>query len=158
MVRQIVVCLAVIVIGSVLGANVYNSVVDVRSWCANMPESLNTAQRYFTVVTPATFFRVASPVAQVLALVALIVCWRVPGARVYAATALVASIVGDLMTFGYFYPRNAIIMGDLRNVDAAMQACREWARMNHVRNALVLGALVAELMVLTRPARHKDVR
>jgi len=154
MARQIIMCLAVIVMGSVLGASVYNSVVDAQSWGANIPASLNTAKQYFTVVNPGTFFRVASPLAQVLAVLALIVCWRVPGARAYAGTALVASIVADVLTFAYFYPRNAIILGDLRDVEAAARAWREWASMNHVRNALMLGALIAELMALTRLARY----
>ena len=158
MARQIVIFLAVIVMGSVLGASVYNSVVDARSWGGNIPESLNIAKQYFTVVNPGTFFRVASPLAQALALLALIVCWRVPGARGYAAAALAASILSDVLTFAYFYPRNAIIMGDLRDVEAAARAWREWARMNHVRNAVMFGAVIAELIASTRLARYAAPR
>jgi hypothetical protein len=50
MARHIVTMLAAIVIGGVLGASVYNSVVDARSWGSNIPESLTTAQQYFAVV------------------------------------------------------------------------------------------------------------
>ena len=158
MARQIVMCLAVIVMGIVLGASVYNSVVDAQSWGSNIPDSLRTAKQYFTEVNPGTFFRVASPLAQVLALLALIFCWRVPQARMYAGAALAASIVADVLTFAYFYPRNAIMMGDLQDVEAAARAWREWARMNHVRNAVMLGALIAELMALMRVARYAQPR
>ncbi len=94
MARRIVICLAVITLGGVLGASVYNSVVDAPRWGANIPESLNTAQRYFTVTNPATLFRVASPLAQ-----AWLSCqvrltdtppstrWAVPGTKLAASDA-----------------------------------------------------------------------
>ena len=148
--RQVVVSAAVIAIGSVFGANVYNSVVDARSWGAEIPRSLNVAKEYFALVTPATFFRIASPLSQVLAILALIACWNVLAARAYAAAALGASVCGDLLTFAYFYPRNAVMFGDLRDTDAAMRAWRQWSAVNHIRSALVLGGLCAELAALTR--------
>ena len=144
--------MAVIAMASVFGASVYNSVVDARSWGTNIPASLSTAQEYFRVVNPGHFFRVAAPIAQALALLALIVCWRIPAARPYAAAALAAGVLSDVFTFAYFYPRNDILMGDLRNVDAAAQAWREWARMNHVRNTVMLIAVVTELVALTKLA------
>src|SRR4029077_5005204 len=98
MLREIVPGLAVIVIGGVLGANVYTSWVDARNWGANIPSSLTTAREYFAVVNPGSFFRVVAPIAQVLALLALIVCWQVPGAWIPAAIALGFTIAGDVMT------------------------------------------------------------
>ena len=61
---------------TLLGVNVYNSVVDARSWGASIPESILTARIYFKVVNPGTFFRVASPLNQLFALAALVVCWK----------------------------------------------------------------------------------
>jgi hypothetical protein len=154
MARQIVVCMAVIAMAGVLGASVYNSAVDARSWGANVPQSISTAQDYFRVVNPADFFRVAAPIAQALALLALIACWRTPDARPFAAAALVAGIASDVLTFAYFYPRNAILMGQIENVDAVSQAWSEWSRMNRVRNAVMLTAVIAELMALMRLSRQ----
>ena len=150
--RQVVVCLAVIVMGMVLGASTYNSVVDAPNWGRNIPQSLETAKLYFSVTNPGTFFRVASPIAQVLALLSLIACWKVPVARACAAAALAGTLMADVMTFAYFYPRNAIMFGHAATAEAAASAWREWSAMNHVRNAFELAALVAELMALTRVA------
>jgi hypothetical protein len=155
--RQIVLSLAVIVIGIVLGANVYTSWVDARNWGANIPSSLITAREYFAVVNPGSFFRVMSPIAQVLALLALIVCWKVPGARIPSAIALALTVVGDVMTFAYFYPRNDIMFVNAMNAEAAAEAWRGWSAMNHVRSAVILGALTAELVALTRVAQLVSV-
>ena len=154
MTRQVVLWLAVIVIGGVLGANVYTSAVDARNWGSNVPTSLNTAREYFSVADPGSFFRIASPLAQVLSLLALILCWNVPGARVLAGIAVAANVTGDIMTFAYFYPRNDIMFINPMSAEAAAQAWRGWAAMNHVRSAVVLTALLAEMGTLTRVAQN----
>jgi hypothetical protein len=145
--------LAVIVIGGVLGANVYTSAVDARNWGSNIPTSLNAAREYFSVATPGSFFRIASPLAQALSLLAFILCWNVPGARLLAGIAVAAVGAGDIMTFAYFYPRNDIMFTNPMRAEAAAQAWRGWAAMNHVRSAVVLTALLAELGALTRVAK-----
>jgi uncharacterized membrane protein len=153
MAREVVLSLAVVVIGGVLGANVYSSAVDARNWGSNIPTSLNAARAYFSVANPGSFFRIASPLAQLLSLLALVLCWNVPGARLFAGIALVANVTGDIMTFGYFYPRNDIMfINHPMNAEAAAHAWRGWATMNHVRSALVLTALLSELVTLTRVA------
>ena len=153
MARQIVLGVTVIVIGGVLGANMYTSWVDARNWGANIPASLTTAREYFAVVNPGSFFRAVSPAAQLLALLALIVCWNVPGARIPAASALALTIAGDVMTFTYFYPRNDIMFVNPMNAEAAAAAWRGWSAMNYVRSAVIFGALTAELVALTRVAQ-----
>ena len=153
MARQVVVWLAVIVIGGVLGANVYTSAVDARNWGANIPTSLHAARSYFSVANPGSFFRIASPLTQVLSLLALILCWNVPGARLLAGIAVAANVTGDIMTFAYFYPRNAVMFVNPMSADAAAEAWRGWVAMNHVRSAVVLTALLAELGTLTRVAQ-----
>ena len=153
MARQVVLWLAVIVIGGVLGANVYTSAVDARNWGSNIPTSLNAARDYFSAASPGSFFRVASPLAQALSVLALILCWKVPGARLLAGIAVAAVATGDIMTFAYFYPRNDIMFVNPMSAEAAAQAWRGWAAMNHVRSAVVLTALLAELGTLTRVAQ-----
>ena len=155
--RFVVLWLAVIVIGGILGANVYTSAVDARNWGANLPTSLTAARSYFSAANPGSFFRVASPLAQVLSLLALILCWNVPGARLLAGVAVAANVTGDLMTFAYFYPRNAIMFTNPMNADAAAQAWRGWTAMNHLRSAVVLAALLAELATLTRVAQFTSL-
>jgi len=89
----------------------------------------------------------------VLSLLALILCWNVPGARLLAGTAVAANVTSDLMTFAYFYPRNDIMFTNPMNAEAAAHAWHGWAAMNHVRSAAVLTALLAELGTLTRVAQ-----
>lgn len=149
----VVLWLAVIVIGGVLGANVYTSVVDARNWGSNIPTSLNAARTYFSVANPGSFFRIASPLAQVLSLLALILCWNVPGARLLAGIAVAANATGDVLTFAYFYPRNDIMFINPMSDEAAAHAWRGWAAMNQLRSAVVLTALLAELGTLTRVAQ-----
>jgi hypothetical protein len=76
MLQRIALYLSIIATGIVLGANVYNSVVDAPNWGATIPDSLETTKNYFAIGDPGTFFRVASPLAQILTLIALIVCWK----------------------------------------------------------------------------------
>jgi hypothetical protein len=153
MTRLMVLWLAVMVIGGVLGANVYNSAVDARNWGSNIPASLNAARAYFSAANPGSFFRIASPLTQVLSLLALILCWNVPGARLLAGIAVAANVTGDIMTFAYFYPRNAVMFVKPMSADAATRAWRGWTAMNHLRSAVVLTALLAELGTLTRVAQ-----
>jgi len=157
--RRALVYLAIIFIGCLLGANVYNSVVDAPSWGANIPQSLETAQRYFATGNPGVFFRVASPLAQAAALLVLVVCWKLGSpVRWYAAGALALIVLVDGFTFAYFYPRNAIMFVPPTDAARASAAWREWSAMNHVRSLLALSALVCELTVLSRVERLQAPR
>ena len=153
MVRQVLVAFAVVMLGVVLGANVYNSVVDATSWGSSSPASFQTARQYHAMVNPGTFYRVASPLTEVVTLLALVVCWKVPGARLFAGAAFALSVAGDVLTFAYFYPRNEIMFSDSSAIQAVVAAWRQWSAMNHVRSAVVLVALCLELVVLTRTAQ-----
>ena len=138
---------AIITISAVLGANVYTSVVDARNWGSSIPESLTTARHYFAVADPGTFFRVFSPMAQVLSIAALVLLWKTP-ARKWAAAATILAISADVLTFVYFYPRNDIMFRDTLDAAAATQAWSGWSAMNYPRSALVLFAAVCELAAL----------
>src|SRR5205085_6467248 len=115
-------------------ANVYNSVVDAPNWGASIPNSLDVAKAYFGVANPGSFYRWASPLAQLSCLSVLAATWSLgKRARILAAAALLLSISGDAVTFGYFYLRNAILFGnDTATVDAATEAWRGWSSMNWV--------------------------
>lgn len=153
--RRTVMYLAITTLGCVLGANLYNSVVDAPNWGASIPESVVTTRRYFAVADPGTYFRVASPAAQVATLIALIVCWRVGGrVRVLAAGALALAVAGDVLTFGYFYPRNALLFDPATSAVALARAWAEWSTMNYVRSAIVAAALICELSALSGSERR----
>ena len=151
MVQRAALYVAIIVVGGVLGANVYNSVVDAPSWGSAIPASLETARRYFAVGNPGTFYRIAAPLGQVATLLVLVVCWKFgAGIRMFAAAAFALIVCADLLTFAYFYPRNAIMLTQAMDVAAASRAWHEWSAMNHVRSAIALAALLCELTTLSR--------
>ncbi len=137
--KKILLFLSISVASGALFINVYNSVVDATSWGSHIPESIETARQYYSTVTPATFLRVFSPINQVLALLALIVFWKSASAvRKYLGIALVMYIATDALTFGYFYPRIAIMFETGTTVEGLTQAWREWSAMNWVRSLVIL--------------------
>jgi hypothetical protein len=152
--RQAIIFAGIVVTGAVLGANVYNSAVDVPNWGAQIPGSLETARRYFGVRNPGNFFRVASPLSQALSVLVLIVSWRLGGStRGLAVLALGLGILADVLTFAYFYPRNDVMFVQAIDIEAMTRSWTGWRSMNHVRNLLVLGSLVCQLSLLWRVAR-----
>jgi len=132
---------------ALLAVNVYNSIVDARSWGANIPDSILTARSYFKVVNPGTFFRVASPLNQLFALVALVVCWK-SGKRVrlYFGLAFLFAVLAEALTFAFFFPRNEILfIGAEGNAEVFAKVWSEWSRMNWVRNLLLAFGLVCSM-------------
>jgi hypothetical protein len=126
-------------------ANIYTSIVDVRSWGSNIPESIGTARNYFKVANPGDFFRIFSPINQVLALLALILFWKAgPSIRLTLGAALLLYVATDAFTFAYFYPRNEILFktAELSNVDLIRKTWEEWRVMNWVRTGILVVGLV----------------
>src|SRR5690242_10135280 len=82
--------------------NIYNYLVDVQSWGADIPASIVTSRSYFKVYNPGMFFRVFSPLNQVVALVCLLLFWKSsPSLRVTLAAALLLYLVANVITFIY---------------------------------------------------------
>jgi anthrone oxygenase-like protein len=156
MFRRAVIYLSILTLGCVLGANLYNSVVDAPNWGASIPESVVTTRQYFAVADPGSFFRLVSPAAQVATFLGLIVCWR-PGGRIrlLAAGALMLAVAGDILTFAYFYPRNALLFDPTTSPEVLARVWAEWSTMNHVRSAIVAAALVCALSALSAVERQE---
>jgi uncharacterized membrane protein len=134
-----------------LFVNIYTSIVDHHSWGSDFPRSMQAAREYFKAVNPGKFFRVFSPVAQVLALLALIFFWKTSlTIRILLAVALLFSLGADAMTFGYFYPRNDIMFkSDLSSdLNAIEKAWKQWGMMNWVRSLIAAIALVCSIIAL----------
>jgi uncharacterized membrane protein len=155
MFRRAVIYLAIVTLGCVLGANLYNSIVDAPNWGASIPASVVTTRQYFAVADPGSFFRMVSPAAQIATLLGLIACWRLGGRiRLLAAGALVLAVVGDIMTFVYFYPRNALLFDPATSPEVLARVWTEWSTMNHVRSAVLATALVCALSTLSAVERQ----
>jgi len=70
--KNVILFASITVASGLMLANVYTSIIDAKSWGANVPESISVSRDYFKVVNPGNFFRIFSPLNQVLGILALI--------------------------------------------------------------------------------------
>ena len=131
--------------------NVYTSLIDAASWGSHIPDSIATARDYYKSVNPGNFFRIFSPVNQLLGLVVLALFWKSsPAIRLYVAVAFVLYIAAEGLTFGYFYPRNAIMFksAQITDIDLLRKTWSQWNSMNWVRSAMLLVGMVFSMLAL----------
>lgn len=151
MIQKMVLFLSITVAAGILATNVYTSVIDAPSWGSNIPESIQTARDYFKSGNPGKFFRVASPLNQVLALIALVLFWKsVPSARMFLEIALGCYVLTDVFTFAYFYPRNEIMFINGTDLALMSKAWSEWSTMNWLRSLLIIAGLCASFVSLDK--------
>ena len=119
--------------------NIYTSLVDVPAWGNQIPRSLATAREYFKVSNPGDFFRIFSPLNQALGLASIICFWnRSKKVRWFLVSAFLLYVIGEGMTFQYFYPRNEIMFqSDITNVAQLKSTWLEWRGMNWLRTIIV---------------------
>jgi len=131
--------------------NVYTSLIDAASWGSHIPDSIATARDYYKSVNPGNFFRIFSPVNQLLGLVVLALFWKSsPAIRLYVAIAFVLYIAAEGLTFGYFYPRNAIMFksAQITDIDLLRKTWSQWNSMNWVRSAMLLVGMIFSMLAL----------
>jgi hypothetical protein len=142
--KTIILFVSISIASGLLFVNIYTSLVDARSWGGDIPNSIATAREYFKTVSLGNFFRLVSPVNQVLGLLVLILFWKsAPSIRLCLGAALVLYILGDVFTFAYFYPRNDIMFktAQLSDVDLLRKTVAEWSTMNWIRSLIILAGL-----------------
>ena len=144
---------SVAVASGLLFVNIYTSLIDARSWGSDLPNSIATAREYFKTTNPGNFFRVFSPLNQVLALLTLILFWKIsPSTRLYLGLTAVMYVLADVMTFSYFYPRNDIMFqtAELSDVTLLKKVWSEWTSMNWVRSLVILTGIVFSFLSVHR--------
>jgi len=126
--------------------------VDAPNWGRDLPASIAVAREYFSVKNPGTFFRVFSPINQVLALLAAVVSWWAPkGTFSICVMALVLAVSVDVLTFSYFYPRNEMMfVAPIENVDAIRSALSGWRNMNWIRSGLIAIVVFLDFLALVK--------
>ena len=142
--KNIIVFLSISIASGILFVNLYTSLIDAKSWGSDMPNSIAAAREYFKAVTPGDFFRIFSPINQVVGLLALILFWKSsPSIRLSLGVAFALYVLGDVLTFAYFYPRNDIMFRDaqLTDVNLLKKVWSEWTFMNWVRSFMILVGL-----------------
>lgn len=149
--KNIVLFASITMAAGLLFVNFYNSLVDAKSWGSNIPNSIATAREYFKTANPGNFFRLYSPINQVLGLLALILFWKSdPAARLSLGIAFALYVLGDVFTYAYFFPRNDIMWktAQLTDVDVLRKAWSEWNSMNWVRTFMLLVGLCFSFLSL----------
>ena len=137
MIRITLLGISAAIAAGLLFVNVYNSVIDATNWGAAFPDSISAARQYFSQVNPGNFYRIVSPLNQVLAIIAVIACWKFKRERYIAIASLALTVLADALTFGYFYPRNEIMFtGPRENIDNIRLAWNQWTTMNWFRSAM----------------------
>jgi hypothetical protein len=126
--------------------------VDAPNWARNVPGSIAAAREYMGAKTPGSFFRVFSPMNQVLALLAAVVSWWAPqGTFSICVAALFFAVWVEIFTFAYFYPRNEIMfVGPIENTDAIRSALSSWRNMNWIRSGLIAVVVVLDYLALLK--------
>lgn len=151
--RKFAIMLAITFAAGLLFTNVYTSIVDAPNWGHNIPASLESARAYFQAANPGTFFRIFSPLGQVVALFAVILCWTVDKrVRYFLLAALVIAVSVDVFTFAYFYPRNDIMFVNslVGSTEFLRETWSQWSFMNWPRSALIALGLAFDFAALNR--------
>ncbi len=153
--KQIVLFLSISIASGVMFVNLYTSMIDAKSWGNDIPNSISTAREYFKVVNPGNFFRLISPINQVLAIIVVVIFWKSnPSLRLYLGAAALLYVLCDMLTFGYFYPRNDIMFNSASLTDTALlkKTWNEWTSMNWIRTLMLLSGIVLEFYALNKTA------
>jgi hypothetical protein len=149
--KQIFLFASISVACGLLFSNIYTSLIDARSWGSDIPNSIATTREYFKTVNPGNFFRMFSPVNQLLGIIVLILFWKTSlSIRLSLGVALVLYLLAEGLTFGYFFPRNDIMFrnAQLTDVDLLRKTLSEWTRMNWVRSGILLTGIFFSFLAL----------
>ncbi len=153
MIPHVLGTLTLLAVALLFGATWYEAVVMAPNYERDVPDSLSLARQFLQRTTPAHYFRVVAPIAQILALLSAIFAWK-SAARWPFVVAFVLLVLGDVITFAFHYPRLAIMFkSDAAQVPGRLaRAAREWAIGNWVRGVLLALVVLALLHGLLRLA------
>jgi len=134
-------------------SNVYTSIVDVASWGSDIPNSIEVARQYFKSSNPGNYFRIFSPLNQLLGLLCLVIFWRSgKNIRGFLLAAFLLYATAEGLTFLFFYPRNDIMFFNegAPGIEKLRTVWQEWCTMNWVRTAIVGAGVTCSSLALHR--------
>ena len=149
--KKIILFLSIMVASSLLGVSIYNSVIDAKSWGADIPNSIQAAREYYRNVDPRNFFVIFGPLNQLLILLALILFWKDSiQLRIYFAVSFILYALIVILTFAYFIPRDLILFSKPipGNIEQIKIASAQWSSMNWIRSLLGLAGILCSLKAL----------
>ncbi len=149
--KQMFLYACIVLTSGVLFTNLYNSLVDATSWGADIPNSIKAVREYYKSVSPGNYYRSVTPVVQLICLLTTLLFWKSSKQIRYCLLiALIIYLIGDVLTFTYFYPRNEFMfqVGNINDITAMQKAVTEWQNMNWVRSILVVASIVLYCITL----------
>ena len=130
---------------------VYNTLVDAKSWGADIPTSIQTARDYYAHVDPRRFYLVAGPPTVLLSVLTTILFWRdAVSLRVLFGASAACYVVIVLLTIFYFVPRDLILFRSplSEHLDEIRAAASQWSRMNWARTLLGCAGVCCSMRAL----------
>ena len=101
--KKTILFLSIICASGLTIVSIYNTVVDAKSWGADIPASIQTTRAYYQHVDPRPFYTIAAPVNLILILLTLILFWKDSvSLRLYFAASLVLYVAILILTLAYF--------------------------------------------------------
>ncbi len=150
------VAIALVLSAMLLGASVYQSVVDAPNYHGG-PIALEHARGFYHAVNPGVFFRAVAPASATSPPDSDRVQLEANSHHAMeAGWGLALLILADVVTFRFHYPRNSILfVAPLTNTSAFYdRVATEWATGNYIRDALVLITVVLLIVSMIRIARE----
>jgi len=157
--KKIIILASASVASGILFANIYNSMVNAAAVESNIPTSIVAAREYFSTVNPGDFFKVFSPLSQLLALLSLVLFWkRSPAIRLLLGIAFLCYFAADIFAFTYFHPRNDIMYNSetLPDTETLKRVAAEWSSMNWVRSLVLLIGVVCSFLAIDKIYTRKE--
>lgn len=154
-VRAVVLGATIMGLGMLLGAGVYESIVNAPNFQTNIPQSLEHFRQFMSASNPGNFFRIFAPLTQILALLSLILYWKRPfGIRWYLLLVFLLIVGADVITYTIHYPRNAFLFTNplIESPELLQKAAAEWAFWNWFR---VLASFFAVVLALFAFSKQK---
>lgn len=141
--KKIILYLSVITASGLLMVTIYNSLVDARSWSADIPGSVEAARIYYSHIDPRTFFQFIAPLNQLLILLLIILFRKDQRLRLYFSLSFFLYTLIFLLTLYYFVPRDVLIFSStsMATTTEIKQALMQWQVVNPVRSLLGLAGI-----------------
>jgi len=156
--KKIILLTSVAVASGVLFANIFTSLVIAVATDSDIPNSIVAGREFFKVVNPGNFFKIFSPLSQILSLISLVLFWKnSKKVRLFLGIALLFSIFGDILAFTYFHPRtDEMYSNPIPDVKTLKRLTSEWSTMNWARSFMLLVGLVFSFLALDRIYTSKN--
>lgn len=129
------------------GANLYEVVVSVPNW---RDADLLKAYRAFAVRrNPGHYYRVLSPLTNVVLLASLLAGWGAfPGRNAWVGAALGCMVAAELFTVAYFFPRNRSLFEGNPDQAEVTRTVGQWSRANYLRMLITVSGFLLGMHAL----------